>query len=641
MLLKDNEKWLDSVYADSGINFVSNPSPERGEKIKISIRMLNNKSLKKVFLRLKEWGIEQLLEMKCTETEGNLCYYSVEYTCFEKRISYQFYLVTEDKIYYYTKYRLTDYIPDESRDFVILTDYEEPKWVKNSVFYQILPDRFANGKEEISVKNGEYTYLGKKTLRIKWGEKPPKYEVGGCLDFYGGDLYGIIEKLDYLQELGVTAIYLNPIFLSPTIHKYDSLDYFVIDPHLGGEEGLIKLSEEVHKRGMKIVLDISINHTSSEAKWFNKRREFYFIDSNGEYDTWADVSTMPKLNYGSENLRKIIYKDDYSVLKKWIKPPFSIDGWRFDVADCMARNEKGDFYHEVWREIRRELKSINPELLLLAEDWSDCSEMLQGEEWDSAMNYFGVGRPIREFTGETDLFLARNTDLNKVNHSLSANGLKERILQFYTRLPTVIEGQMFNLIDSHDIDRLHNNPNISVKRLIGAVMTAFGLPGVFSIYYGDEKYLEGECGINEGCRYSMDWERKEGRETEIFSLYKKLGNLKKDSELLHSGSFKVLYAEGEVFAFTRFDRKECMLFIWSKSEKEERLRLDMEEFGIEKSGLEMEVILGEEKGIEKNKNIVEVLLKPEDSMLVYFRKKQNGRYTENRKKEFYITTTNA
>ena len=579
MLLKDNEKWLDSVYADSGINFVSNPSPKRGEKIKISIRMLNNQSLKKVFLRLKEWGIEQLLEMKCTETEGNLCYYSVEYTCFEKRISYQFYLVTEEKIYYYTKYRLTDYIPDESRDFV------------------------------------------KKTLRIKWGEKPPKYEVGGCLDFYGGDLYGIIEKLDYLQELGVTVIYLNPIFLSPTMHKYDGLDYFVIDPHLGGEEGLIKLSEEVHKRGMKIVLDISINHTSLEAKWFNERQEFYFIDSNGEYDTWAGVSTMPKLNYGSENLRKIIYKDDYSVLKKWIKPPFSIDGWRFDVADCMARNEKGDFYHEVWREIRRELKSINPELLLLAEDWSDCSEMLQGEEWDSAMNYFGVGRPIREFAGETDLFLARNTELNKVNYSLSANGLKERILQFYTRLPTVIEGQMFNLIDSHDIDRLHNNPNISVKRLIGAVMTAFGLPGVFSIYYGDEKYLEGECGINEGCRYSMDWERKEGRETEIFSLYKKLGNLKKDSELLHSGSFKVLYVEGEVFAFTRFDRKECMLFIWSKSEKEEILRLDMEEFGIEKSGLEMEVILGEDKEVERNGDIVEVFLRSEDSMLVYFREK--------------------
>lgn len=633
----DDKKWLDSIYADSGMNFVSNPTPKKGEKIIISLRMLKNNALKNVLLRVKEWGIEHLFEMNLEKTEGNLSYYSTEFTCLEKVIKYQYYIATEDKIYYYTKNRITDYIPDETNDFSIIVDYEEPKWVKNAVFYQILPDRFANGKEELSVNEGEYSYRGKEILRLKWGEKPPKYEVGNCLDFYGGDIYGIIDKLDYLQDLGVTALYLNPIFLSPTIHKYDSLDYFTIDPHLGGEEALIKLSEEVHKRKMKLILDISINHTSSSAKWFNKdsefypsnigaylnkdalERDYYFIDEDGNYDTWVGVATMPKLNYGSENLRRKIYKDEDSVLKKWLKPPFSIDGWRFDVADCMARNEKGDFYKEVWQEIRRELKKINPEALILAEDWSDCSEMLQGGEWDSTMNYFSACRPIREFAGEIDLFNIRNPKLNKIKYSLDATGLKERILQFYSKIPTVIMLQLFNLIDSHDVSRLHNNSNISEKRCIGAVVTAFGLPGAFSIYYGDEKLLDGECDETEGCRYSMDWEREKGKSSKIFNIYKKMGNLKKTSELLHSGSFKILYSKGDIFSFARFNRSESMIFAWSKSDKSEKLSLNLEEFNIKFFNLQAKIIVGE-SNVEVKGDILEMILKPEDSILVYFKR---------------------
>lgn len=635
MQLKD--KWLDSIYADSGKNFVSNPTPKRGEKITISIRMLKNKALKGVFLRIKEWGIEKLIEMKLAETVGNIRYYSANFTCFEKRIKYQFYITVGDKVYYYTRYRLTDYIPDEARDFVILVDYKEADWVKNSVFYQILPDRFANGREELSVKTGEYSYRGEKTLRLKWGETPPKYEIGHCLDFFGGDLYGIADKLDYLQELGVNAIYLNPIFLSPTMHKYDSLDYFTIDPHLGGEKALIYLSDEIHKRGMKLILDISINHTSSSSKWFNKDKEFYpenvgaylnkgvpereyYFLKGSEYDTWMGVSTMPKLNYGSKNLRKIIYKDADSVLKKWIKPPFSIDGWRFDVADCMARNENGDFYDEVWKEIREELKAVNPELFILAEDWSDCSEMLQGDRWDSTMNYFSASRPIREFVGENDLFLRRNANLNQIDYSFDAKRLKERILQFYAELPTVMLNQLFNLLDSHDVDRLHNNEKISEKRCMGAVVTLFGLPGTVSIYYGDEKYIDGKCGENEGCRYSMDWERNFGKNTVIFNLYKKLGNLKKNSELLHTGSFKIIYSKGDVFAFARFDRKECMLFIWSRSVKKEKINLDLEEFNADNAEVKVEFIFGEGGQIKREGNNLCVNLSAEDSIVVHLRK---------------------
>lgn len=366
--------WLDSVYSDSTKYYVSNPYPNINDKVTISIRMKKNEEVKKVFLRYREFGMEQIRLMD-EQKKGKFSYFSREVEIREKRFHYQFYLVTDKKIYFYTQYRITDYIPDESRDFVIIADYEPAKWVKNSVFYQIFPERFYNGNPNISVKDGEYSYQGYEVYSVKeWNLPAKSYEETGGVDFYGGDLEGIIQKLDYLQELGVNAIYLNPIFLSPSVHKYDSLDYFQVDPHFGGDAALEKLMKELHKRGMKLMLDISINHTSSEAAWFNKsaefynvsegaynnpdaeEREFYFFDEENKYDTWVGVETMPKLNYGSQKLRDIIYRKKDSVLKKWLLPPYDIDGWRFDVAECLARNQVIDVHGEVLEELRVHLK---------------------------------------------------------------------------------------------------------------------------------------------------------------------------------------------------------------------------------------------------------------------------------------------
>lgn len=599
------KEWLTSVYSDTTRHYVSNPYPRIGEKITISLRVRHNSDIREVILRNKQFGIERLIQMELVKSERGLDYYTSEIAVEEKVVHYQFYLVTSQEIYYYTQYRITDYIPDESQDFKILADYQPADWVGNTVFYQIFPDRFCNGNPQNDVRDDEYQYQGYKTIHVEnWNTPAAEYEQSHNLDFYNGDLYGVLEKLDYLQELGINGIYLNPVFLSPSVHKYDSLDYFQIDPHLGGNEALEQLIREMHKRDMKLMMDISINHTSSASKWFNKNseyydssegayqneksplRNYYFLDEDGNYDTWCGVETMPKLNYASENLREVIYKEENSVLKKWIRQPYGIDGWRFDVADCLARNKVIDVHKEVIAEIREQLKAMKSQIYLLAEDWTDCSEDLQGNAWDGTMNYFGCARPVREFVGECDLFHARDAILRQLKIKVTAKQLSSRIIQFYSKLPGVIQHQMFNLLDSHDVTRLHNNPAVMTEEYRSAVIMMFTLPGTPSVYYGDEIGLDGTIQSIEGCRYPMDWNwesKEKARDCRVF--YQKMISLKRSSEALNDGGFQIISDEGYVLAFARFTSQEVIFIICSTDEQRQEVKLPIANYGLTSLGV--------------------------------------------------------
>ncbi|MFM1581023.1 glycoside hydrolase family 13 protein [Helcococcus bovis] len=593
------EKILSTIYHDSSKNFISNPYPKLKEEIEIKIRMIKNEKVTGVFIRYRKLGEEVIQKMEISYEKNNLVYYKARVICHEEIFSYYFNITTNDAIYYYNQEGISDYRIYNSSNFKILVGYNAPEWMNNTVFYQIMADRFRNGKPEITIKEGAYTYQGFKPINMDWEQIPYEWDKSHCMDFYGGDFYGVIEKLDYLQELGVNAIYFNPIFTSPTMHKYDALDYFEIDHSLGGEEGFAMLCDEMHKRNMKVVLDISINHTSSSSKWFNmdgtfydksigaynnpysKEREYYFINEDGSYEAWAGVKTMPSLNYNSQSLRDIIYRSEKSVLKKYLKAPFNIDGWRFDVADVMARNEKVNVYEEVWTEINKEIKSVNKNALILAEEWQDAPEMYNGHKWDSTMNYFSSTLPIREFAGEKEVFNARNKDLAAIEYKFNAKQLKNRLTQTFKILPSQIQYQMFNLIDSHDITRLYNNPKVEFDVYKGSVITLFGLPGAVNVYYGDEKYLDGEMHSIEGARYPMDWSEKlPAKKQEIFEMYKTLSHLKTENEAFGFGGFKVVYAEGDVFAFSRFTEDEAYIFIWSKSSKEETINVDLSFFGL-------------------------------------------------------------
>lgn len=592
------KSWLKSVQSDATAQFVSNPLPKRGETVTFSIRMMKNRDIRHVFLRSKEFGVEALHEMRETVREGPLVYYSAEIPVRDAKFRYQFYLQAESGIYYYTQFRITDYIPDDSADFALLSDYDSPEWVRDTVFYQIFPDRFRNGNDKIGVREGEYSYQGFEARpAAKWDEDAKKYEEGRNLDFHNGDLYGIIEKLDYLEELGINGIYLNPIFVSPSTHKYDALDYFHIDPHLGGDEALAELTAEMHRRGMRLLLDISINHTSSSARWFNKgaeffpesegafnnpaspERKFYFFGEENSYSAWFGVETMPQLNYTSAELRNIIYRDGNSALKKWLKSPYRIDGWRFDVADCLARNDKADVHEEVIREIRKELKGESRETYLVAEEWGDCTADLQGDAWDATMNYAACARVVRNFCGAGDLLHERNEILRAAGKKMTALQLKERICQFYARIPGALQQVQFNMIDSHDVIRLHNIPSVGTESVMSAAVLQFTLPGSPSIYYGDEILLSGSDESVEECRYPFDWnwEKKE-KSVKFREFYKKLVALRRTEEPLRSGSFAFVSADDYVIALARFTRKEVVFTVVSSDTEKRTIKIPLAHF---------------------------------------------------------------
>ncbi len=336
--------------------------------------------------------------------------------------------------------------------FRIIPGFKTPKWAKGAVMYQIYVDRFYNGDPSNDVLTCEYEYIGDKTVRVEdWNKYPA---VMGVREFYGGDLQGVLDKMDYLQGLGIDVIYFNPLFVSPSNHKYDSQDYDNIDPHFGkivSDEGELltydqrenrfatryidrvtnkknldasnelfaKVVEEAHKRGMKVILDGVFNHCGSFNKWMDRERiyenaegyekgahicrespyhdYFQFNDENAwpyntSYDGWWGHDTLPKLNY--EKSRELF---DYvmRIAAKWVSPPYNVDGWRLDVAADLGHSP--EFNHYFWKEFRKAVRNANPDAIVLAEHYGSPRDWLNGKEWDTVMNYDAFMEPVTWF----------------------------------------------------------------------------------------------------------------------------------------------------------------------------------------------------------------------------------------------------
>ncbi len=631
------ENYLSSIYSDGSRLYVSSLSPALGETVTIRISMRVGTPIRYVCLWSRQNGAQRVDDMVPDEVRGGLQYYKIQMTVADPRMEYRFYLVGEERNYYYTQRGLTTYMPDHSCNFVLLAQYHQPEWVKNAVFYQIFPERFCNGNPDNDVKTGEYEYHGHSPIHMEnWESEPLPYEQGFCMDFFGGDLEGIREKIPYLKKLGVTALYINPIFAGPSTHKYDCIDYFHVDPHFGGDQALADLSKALHENGMKIILDISINHTGTANRWFNRdglffdrsegaynnpdslERNYYFFEpGTDKYKGWWDIDTLPVLNYGSEELRDEIYRKPDSVLRKWLRPPYSIDGWRFDVADVMGRNGAYQFADEIWPEICAAIRKENPEAYILAEDWDECSERQQGDEWDAPMNYYSCGRVIRGFYGQRDYYYRQNEVMREHAHALRAEDIKEQILGYLGKLPFVMQLNQFNLIDSHDIPRLHNDANISKEDLLGAAIMQFTLPGTPSVYYGDEAEIGGWEKTLEGCRFPMPWSKNiEG--TDAYKVYAKLAHLKQESETLAEGGLRFLYAYEHVIAYARTGEQETYITIASSDDREMEITLALQDLGIEQDRT-FSTVMGEVIEAKRNDDgSLTVRLNPHQAALVRF-----------------------
>ena len=549
--------------------------PRKGEQISLCVSA-DSTRIKWVRMTVIENDNLFRYKMEKTSDDGPYDVYTARISSSDAEIRYWFEAELKDGSDCYLCARgVFDYLCSWKDAFVLRQDLDVPSWVPSSVCYQIFPDRFCNGDPGVGAKEGEYEFDGCRVRQMAWNEKPLPYNQGHCLDFFNGDLAGIASKADYLKSLGVTAIYLNPIGCSRTTHRYDCTDYFHVDPKLGGDDGYARMLKALHEAGIRVITDISINHTGTDHPWFisasegGPEEEFYYRNSRGGFDCWFDVSTLPQLNYNSARLRDLIYRNEDSVLQKFLRAPFSQDGWRFDVATSVGNHEKERMCHEIWREVREQLKAIRPDVYLVGEDWDDSSEYLKGDQWDATMNYVGCSRPLRRWMGERDRFFWVSDNRPGKVTPYSAKQLKDHLENQLNSLEGQMVFQQMNLIDSHDIPRLHCHREVFDRNLYkGAVMMQFLLPGMPCIYYGDEIGIEGPMGSVENCRYPMVWD-KERWDSDMYDFYVSLGKLRHEfPEALSEGQWEFGFCDDEVLEFRRQGNTQEVILVMYRGDSE-------------------------------------------------------------------------
>ncbi|HEY0483479.1 MAG TPA: maltodextrin glucosidase [Kofleriaceae bacterium] len=450
--------------------------------------------------------------------------------------------------------------PPRELHFRVCRGDAPPAWVADQIVYQIFPDRFCQGDPAIAVRTDEYVYgTGRmRVVREPWGA--PIDPAVAATAFYGGDLIGIRDRLDYLAgELGVTTLYLNPIFTSGSNHKYDTEDYDHVDPHLGGNAALAELCAALHDRGMRVVLDAVVNHTGANHPWFDRfgrhggRGAYHsaaspwrawYVFGEHDYASWKGHASLPVLNFAEPAVRAAIYGDRDAVLRRWLRPPYAIDGWRFDVVHMLGEGPGALHNAHHVQQMRRAVRGDNPEAYILGEHFGEATRWLQGEQEDGAMNYYGFAHPVRAWLA--------GQDLGGEPARLSTAELERWWTAARARVPYENQLAQLNLLDSHDTTRLLTAVGGDAARMQLAVTLLLTYPGVPSIYYGDEIGLEG--GRDPDCRRCFDWDRAHWN-TALHAHYRRLIAWRKARPELRRGAYQTLAVGEDALAFARYTER--------------------------------------------------------------------------------------
>ncbi len=642
-----------ALFTDTTGDYLIPEEPAAGEKVTVRFRTARNNVDRVVLL----CGEASYIMTK-TESDKHFDFYTCELQLGSEKTTYHFEIQSGVlRAYYDTRGLVHDV--NVYYDFAILPGFKTPQWAKGAVMYQIFVDRFFNGDTSNDVLTNEYCYINQPVRRVEdWDRYPANMDVR---EFYGGDLQGVLDKMDYLQDLGVEVIYFNPLFVSPSNHKYDIQDYDYIDPHLGkivdeqgellpegqrenrfaskyinrvtnpanleaGNQMFIKVVEEAHRRGMRVIMDGVFNHCGSFNKWLDRERiyeeaegyekgayvsaespyrsYFAFQNQNGwpynkSYDGWWGHDTLPKLNYeDSEQLMDYVLR----IGKKWVSPPFNADGWRLDVAADLGRSQ--DFNHHFWQEFRKAVKEANPEAIILAEHYGNTKDWLQGNEWDTVMNYDAFMEPVTWFlTGmekHSDDFredLLGNADSfwgSMQHHSASFSmpswqvAMNELSNHDHSRFLTRTNHKV-GRTDSAGPQAAEQGVNKAVFREAVVIqMTWMGAP---TIYYGDEA---GVCGFTDpDSRRTYPWGHED---KELIQFHKDIIRLRRENPELRNGSIKYIDRDYNFLAYGRFNKKgQCLILVNNNYHAIER-QIFVWELGTAKHGKMRTLICTDENG---------------------------------------------
>lgn len=609
--------FLSALFSDETEAYRSPMVPNAGDTVKIRLRTENTENCH-AWLLIKDRP--DPIPMEPVRLNEFFAWHEAELTCPENPIYYCFLIHYGKRCFVCQRFGANlleqNRVIDFARAFRLTPGFHTPDWAKGALQYQIFTDRFRNGCPENDTVNGEYNYEGHPVRHRKDWYAVPDIDDFRCL--YGGDLQGVMEKLDYLQSLGIEAIYFNPLFLSPSSHKYDTQDYEHIDPHFGvieedgteeetdpwqmtryirrvtsqtnlekSNELFAQLCQEMHKRGMRVIIDGVFNHCGSFHHWMDGKsiyakagtdqpgawqshqspfRQFFRFQNDGDntYDAWWGHPTLPKLNYeGSRELCERIF----DIACKWAQPPYSIDGWRLDVAADLGHSE--DFNHKFWHEFRDRVKAVNPDVLIIAEHYGNAAKWLEGDQWDSVMNYDAFMDPVSYFL----------TGMEK-HSDYFHDGLYQDGVRFFRTMQETMSRMdwsslqcAMNELSNHDHSRFLTRTNHTTGRINtmgaktaeenidksvyrSAVMIQMTWPGAPTIYYGDEAGLVGWTDPDN--RRCYPWGRED---QDLIEMHRNLARLRLEHPVLRYGSYKALDASTGWIAYARFDANDCVVTV--------------------------------------------------------------------------------
>ena len=651
----------EAIFSDETQSYVNPSEPGAYDNISICIRVAKDDVDRVEILHGKNYSETTLLRKY--HSDYYFDYYKIFTDISNVVFRYVFRISKGKETVYYDRVGVSDGIR-VFQGFEIIPDFKTPDWAKGAIMYQIFVDRFCRGDSSNDVLDDEYIYLGVPCTRTTdWYEYPSNFDVGY---FYGGDLQGVMNKLDYLKSLGVEAIYFNPIFVSPSNHKYDTQDYEHIDPHYakivndGGElvdpeaEDNLKATKYIirttdkenleasdrffadfvdiaHQKGIKIILDGVFNHCGSFHKWLDKefiyknakgypkgafhgidspyRSYFRFYEDTDSYDGWWGHSTLPKLFY--ENSDKLV-SEILAIAGKWISPPYNVDGWRLDVAADLGHSE--EFNHRFWTKFRKEVKKINPDVIILAEHYGDPYMWLNGKQWDTVMNYDAFMEPVSFFlTGmekHSEAFYAEKRGDGKL--------FWHTLLYAKARMPMPSYMCSMNELSNHDHSRFLTRTNMKVGRLhtVGskaanegvdvsifrqAVIMQMTLQGAPTIYYGDEV---GVCGWTDpDNRRSFPWGREDWN---ILEFHKYAINLHKRHKSLRYGSLIPILGEKDLIAYIRAVKDEQILVVIYTGSEEIEVDIPVWLMGLKNKDSLVRVMLTDETSYNVGEYAIEV-----------------------------------
>jgi alpha-glucosidase len=567
-------------HHDGSELYVPEPPTDLGDETTVLLRVPRRSAVDRVVLRFLRDGEPKAVEATVDRTTPVDTWWRATFPVWSTTTSYRWLLSGGDYGYtWLTGAGLHGYDPPDADDFQASVRPAGPGWHLGSVVYQVFPDRFASSGAGIDSPDW--------AVPREWGSLPTGKGRVTPLEWFGGDLPGLEQRLEHIASLGANVVYLTPFFPARSTHRYDATTFDSVDPLLGGDEALVSLARAAHDRGLRVLGDLTTNHVGSDHEWFLAAREgrepergfFYFDDALPYgYECWAGVPTLPKLDYRSSELRARLYEGGSSVVARWLAAPFSLDGWRVDVAHLTGRRHDDDLLVEVSRGIRAAALGARSDALLVAEHGHDARADLRAGGWHGTMNYAGFTRPVWSWLRADVLPPMPSREFVElpvgVPH-LAGGDVVEGMRRFRAGVPWDSVLHSWVILDSHDSARFKTIAGSRERQLVGMGMQ-MTTPGVPMVFMGDEVGLEGDWG--EDARRTIPWDRPETWDEGLLGSYRRLISLRRSSPALARGGIRYAHVGPDAILYVRETDEERVLCL-ARRRDGESLRVPLEAVG--------------------------------------------------------------